>query len=252
MNQTDLIILAVYLISVYYVLLQAWYSILPISDSVIKHEGNLYDPESMQDFIDVKFKFERAYPFNKQPTQLEAEIINKSPTATLTIDWEKGSMRDFQGNDRRLIRLVDDLEKGDKGKIQAASTISPKRKISKLLLTAEDLLEANEADILVATKPIVDIQKLAADQKVRPEDIEKDKAKLEAAAARIRKLRGIYQNFITMKEPLTFSVRFQVQITNIIEGARKDLWGFVDCNFTISHARTTRRDQLPWNPPKKK
>jgi hypothetical protein len=250
MTQTDLIILAVYLISVYYVLSQAWYSILPISKAVVKHEGNRYDPESMQDFVDVKFNLAKTYDFDKQPSQLETEVINKSPTATLTIDWEKGALRDFQGNDRRLIRLVEGMEKGDKGKIQAPSTISPKRKISKIQLTAEDLLEANEEGVLVATKPIVDIPKLNADQKARPEDIEKDKSKLEAAANKIRKLREIYQNFLKMKEPLTFSVRFQVQITNIIEGAKKDLWGFVDCNFTISHARTTRREQLPWIPKK--
>ena len=241
MNNTDLIILAIYLISIYYVLLQAWESIPVVSTAVIKHEGNLYDYEALKDFIDVKFKVDGVYAFTQQPTQLATTVSNKSSTATITIDWEKGSLRNFQGGDRRLVRITEGMQKGDQSKVHASSTISPKRGIS-VILTAEDLLEADAEDRLSATKPIVDILKLKQDQSASPKD--------KGDADRIQTLKGIYGNFMGMKEPLRFSLRFPLQITNIVEGSKKDFWGFVDCNFSISHARTTRLDQLPWNPKK--
>ncbi|MFM7427801.1 MAG: hypothetical protein ACKO7W_22845 [Elainella sp.] len=250
MNQTDLIILTVYLISVYYVLRQAWYSIPIISNTVIKHEGNVFDYEALKDFLDIKFNLGKSYPLNQQLTQLETTISNKSNTATLTIDWEKGSLTNFQGGDRRLFRLIEGMQKGDQAKIQASSTISPRRSL-KVNLTAEDLLEAKEDGGLSATKQIVNIEQLAKDQAAKPDPNEKDKAKIKAAQEKIQKLKTIYKNFMDNKEPLKFSVRFPIQITNISEGAKRDSWGFVDCNFSISHVRTNRRDQLPWNPPKK-
>ena len=243
MNQTDLIILAIYLISIYYVLRQAWESIPVVSTAVIKHEGNVYDYEALKDFIDVKFKIDGSYAFTKQPTQLPTTVSNKSSTATITIDWERGSLRNFQGGDRRLVRIIDGMQKGDQSKVQASSNISPKRSLS-VILTAEELLEANAEDQLSATKPIVDIPKLAQDQAAKPKD--------KGDAERIQKLKAIYSDFIGMKEPLKFSLRFPLQITNIVEGSKKDFWGFVDCNFSISHSRTTRLDQVPWNPKPKK
>jgi hypothetical protein len=236
MNQTDLIILAVYLVSVVYVLRQAWNSIE--ERTVIKHSGNVFDYEGLKDFIDVSFKFDGYYPFNKQPTKLAATIVNKSPTATITVDWEKGSLRTWQGNDRRLIRLIEGMQEGDKAKVQAPSTISPKRSLG-VTLTSEDLLTADkETNVLSATKPMVDVQKLKADKDAKPKD-SKD-------AERIQKLRNIYTKFITLQEPLKFSLRLPLQITNIIEGSKKDMWGFVDCNFTVSYI--PRISQVPWNP----
>lgn len=242
MNQTDLIILTVYLICVAYVIRQAWNSLE--ERSVIKHEGNVFDYETLKDFIDVKFKFDDFYAFSNQPTKLATTIENKSPSATVTVDWEKGSLRNFQGGDRRLIRLVDGMQEGDKSKPQASSTISPKRSLG-VTLTAEDLLEPDSDKVLKATKPIVDVEKLAKDRAAKPKPGDKKDED------RIQKLKTIYSNFMMMSEPLKFSLRLPVQITNIVEGAKKDMWGFVDCNFTVS--RKPRIDQVPWNPkPKKK
>lgn len=242
MNQTDLVILAVYLISIYYVLLQAWESIPIVLSTVIKHEGNLYDYEALKDFVDVKFKIDGAYGFDKQPAQLPATVSNKSSTATITVDWERGSLRNLQGGDRRLVRVIDGMQKGDQSQVQANSSISPKRSLG-VVLTAEDLLEANaETGLLSATRPIVDVQKLAQDQAAKPKD--------KADAERIQKLKKIYGDFLAGKEPLRFSLRLPLQITNIIEGSKKDIWGFVDCNFSVSYARKTRLDQMPWNPKK--
>lgn len=241
MTSTDLIIVTVYLICIYYVILQAWNSLE--EQTVIKHVGNVFDYETLKDFLDVKFKFDDFYAFSKQPAKLATTIQNKSPSATITVDWEKGALRDFQGNDRRLLHLVPGLLEADKAKAQTPSTISPRRSIA-VDLTAEGLVTADaETKVLSATKPIVDVEKLAQDKDAKPKD-KKD-------AERIQKLKTTYSNFMAMREPLTFSLRLPLQITNIVEGSRKDMWGFVDCNFTVS--RKPRIDQVPWNPkpPKK-
>ncbi|NJO78453.1 MAG: hypothetical protein HC827_07945 [Cyanobacteria bacterium RM1_2_2] len=239
MTSTDLIIVTVYLICIYYVILQAWNSLE--ERTVIKHVGNVFDYETLKDFLDVKFKLDDFYAFSKQPAKLAATIQNKSPSATITVDWEKGALRDFQGNDRRLLHLVPGLQEA--AKAQTPSTISPKRSFS-ATLTAEGLVTADdETKELRATKPIVDVEKLAQDKNAKPKD-KKDEEK-------IQKLKTTYSNFMAMREPLTFSLRLPLQITNIVEGSKKDMWGFVDCNFTVS--RKPRIDQLPWNPkpPKK-
>jgi hypothetical protein len=241
MTPTDLIILSVYLICIYYVILQAWNSLE--ERTVIKHEGNVFDYETLKDFLDVKFKFDDFYAFSKQPTKLTTTIENKSPSATITVDWEKGALRNFQGGDRRLLRLVSGMLETDKTKAQTPSTISPKRNIS-ADLTADDLVTADaETKVLSATKPLVDIEKLAQDKNAKPKD-KKDEE-------RIQKLKTAYGNFMSGTAPLTFSLRLPLQITNIVEGSKKDLWGFVDCNFSVS--RKPRIDQVPWNPkpPKK-
>ncbi|MBF2048223.1 MAG: hypothetical protein IGS54_12810 [Elainella sp. C42_A2020_010] len=236
MNQTDLIILAVYLVFIVYVLRQAWNSIE--ERTVIKHVGNSFDYEGLKDFVDVNFKFDGYYSFDKQPSKLATTIVNKSPTATIIVDWEKGSLRTWQGGDRRLIRLIDGMQEGDKAKVQASSTISPKRSLS-VTLTSEDLLTVDkETSELRPTKPMVDIRKLQADKDAKPKD-KKD-------SERIQKLRDIYANFTSRREPLKFSMRLPLQITNIIEGTKKDMWGFIDCNFTVSYI--PRISQVPWNP----
>lgn len=244
MTPTDLIIVTVYLICIYYVILQAWNSLE--ERTVIKHVGNVFDYETLKDFLEVKFKFNDFYPFSKQPTTLATTIENKSSTATITVDWEKGALRNFQGGDRRLLHLVSGLQEADKAKPQTPSTISPKRNIS-ATLTADTLVTADaETKALSATKPIVDIEQLAKDKDAKPKD-PKDKKEVE----KIQKLKTTYSNFMAMKEPLTFSLRLPLQITNFVEGSKKDMWGFVDCNFTVS--RKPRIDQVPWNPkpPKK-
>ena len=92
---------------------------------------------------------------------------------------------------------------------------------------------------------MVDIEKLAKDKDAKPKPNDKKDED------RIQKLKDTYNNFIAMREPLRFSLRLPLQITNIIEGSKKDMWGFVDCNFSVT--RIPRISQVPWNPkPKKK
>lgn len=245
MNQTDLIILAVYLICVYYVVRQAWDSLE--DRTVIKHDGNVFDYEPLKDFVKIEFGFkdDQRFKFSEQPTQLATTITNLSRTATITIDWNRGSLTNFDGGDRPLAKITDTLQKSDLEK-QSPETILPKGK-REFKLTAAGLLEEetnedSETKVMKPKKPIVDILKLKADKDQKPKD-KKDEEK-------IQKLKNTYANFYEMKEPLKFSLRLALQITNVFEGSKKDYWGFVDCNFSVS--RTPLIEYVPWNPPSKK
>ncbi len=243
MSQTDLIILTVYLICVFYVIRQAWDNLE--EQTMIKNVENKFDPDSLKDIIKIEFKFKDdvRIKFPDQPKQLETTIANQSRTAVITIDWDRGSLTNFDGGDRKLVKVTDTLQKSDLAK-QSTDTILPKGKRD-FKLTAEGLLEEDaETKVMQPKKPIVDIEKLAQDKNAKPKPGDKKDE------ARIQNLKNIYGNFIDMRDPLRFSLRLPLQVTNYIDGSKKDIWGFVDCDFTIS--RTPRIEYVPWNPKPKK
>ncbi|MCU0527711.1 MAG: hypothetical protein MUF72_23175 [Elainella sp. Prado103] len=240
MSQTDLIILAVYSICVYYVVRQAWDSLE--DRTMIKHEGNVFDYEPLKDFIKIEFGFkdDQRYRFSDQPIQLATTITNLSRTATITIDWNRGFLTNFDGGDRPLAKITDTLQKSDIGK-QSPETLLPKSK-REFKLTASGLLEEDgETKVMKPKQPLIDILKLRSDKDQKPKD-KKDEP-------RIQKLKNTYANFYEMREPLKFSLRLALQITNVFEGGKKDYWGFVDCNFSV--ARTPLIEYVPWNPARK-
>lgn len=242
MSQTDLIILTVYLICVFYVIRQAWDNLE--EQTMIKNVKTKFDPESLKDIIKIDFKFkdDARIKFTDQPKLLETSIANQSRTAVITIDWDRGSLTNFDGGDRRLIKVTDTLQKSEMSK-QPIDTILPKGKRD-FKLSAEGLLEEDsDTKIMKPKKPIVDIEKLAQDKSAKPKPGDKKDAE------RIQKLKNTYGNFIEMQDPLKFSLRLPLQVTNFVDGGKKDTWGFVDCDFTIS--RTPRIEYVPWNPKKK-
>lgn len=227
MTQTDLIILAVYLICIFYVIRQAWNSL--DERTKITNVGNQFDYDPLKDFIKIEFKFreDARFKFSEQPQILETTVSNSSRTATITIDWDRGSLTNFDGSDRRLIRLTDNLQKADIAK-QTIDTILPKGRREFKLAPEASLKENPDTEIMEPTAPIIDVQKLAKDKDAKP------------------KLKDTYRNFMEMREPLKFSLRLPLQITNVTEGGKKEIWGFVDCDFTV--ARMPRIEHVPWNP----
>lgn len=249
MNQTDLIIVTIYLICVAFVIYRAWDSLE--DQTMIKNVENRFDYERLADFVKIEFKFkdDTRYGFSSQPNQLETTISNLSRNAILIIDWDRGSLTNFDNSDRRLIRLTDNLQPSDIVK-QTPDTILPKGKRD-FKLTAESLLQEEaksvddaETKILKPDKPIIDIQKLAEDKSKKPKPGDKKEAE------KIQKLKDTYANFYRKREPLKFSLRLPLQVTNFDEGNKKDIWGFLDSDFTVT--RTPRIEYIPWNPKKKK
>lgn len=242
MSQTDLIILTVYLICVFYVIRQAWDNLE--EQTVIKNAENKFDPESLKDIIKIEFKFkdDMRFKFPNQPQVLETAIANQSRSAVITIDWDRGSLTNFDGGDRPLVKVTDTLQSSDLNK-QSIDTILPKGKRD-FKLSAKGLLKEDaDSKIMKPDKPIIDIEKLASDKNAKPKPGDKKDAE------RIQKLKNTYGNFIEMRDPLKFSLRLPLQVTNYVDGSKKDIWGFVDCDFTIS--RTPRIEYVPWNPKKK-
>ncbi|MBF2076810.1 MAG: hypothetical protein IGS50_24040 [Synechococcales cyanobacterium C42_A2020_086] len=247
MSQTDLILLVVYLLSVAYVLYQAFQSLEEKTMITLVGKPE-FDPEFLQDYVKLEFGFkdDQRFKFEEQPKQLEATIKNSARTATITIDWDKGSLTSFDGNDRRVIRFVDNLQSSDLSKAQVSTTIMPKGSVTVKLVPEKNFKPNAESGALEPSTPIVDVvglrEEVIANRRKRPKT-EKDKAKFE-------KLETTYTNFMTMREPLKFSLRLPLQVTNIAEGSKKDYWGFVECFFTVS--RAPLKEQIPWNPKKSK
>lgn len=202
-----------------------------ISTTVIKHESTLFDQEVLQDFVNIKFRIEGVFALNEQPSRLPTIIENKSSTATIIIDWDRGTLNNFWGISHRLVRLVDSMEKGSLDESQTISIISPKRSLG-VSLSADNLLEFDpKTNLLSCTKPIVDVEKLEKDKDAEPRDKQDEE--------RIQKLKNAYNNFVTKQEPLKFTLRLPLQITNI-ESSKQDVQGFAYCNFSVSLGRAAR------------
>jgi hypothetical protein len=243
MNQTDLIIVTIYLICVAFVIYRAWDSLE--DQTMIKNVENRFDCEPLKDLIKAEFKFKDdvRYGFSKQPNQLEVTISCQLKTAMVIIDWDRGSLTNFDGGGRRLIRITDGLQKADLIK-QTPDTVLPTGKRD-FKLTAEGLLEEDpETKVMKPGKPIIDVQKLAEDRTKKPKPGDKKEAE------KIQKLKDTYANFYYKREPLKFSLLIPLQITNFVDCNKKDMWGFLECDFTVT--RTPRIEYIPWNPKKKK
>jgi hypothetical protein len=240
MNQTDLIILAVYFISIAYAVSQAVNSLE--NRTVVKVTGTVYEPEGLTEYVDIKFKFkdDDRYKFSEQPKILSTTIVNKSNTASVSVIWDNSAITDYDGRIRRVIRLAPDMQPQDLPKPQVPSVIPPSRSLSADLAPEEVMKSDPDTDKLKPQRPIVDINQLEEAQGKKPKDSKE--------AEKIQKLKEMYNGFIQMLKPLEFSLYLQLQVTNLVEGAKKDTWGFFRCTFTV--AKTPRIEYVPWNPKK--
>ncbi len=167
MNELDIFILAIYLITVAYILYQAinalenqtkfWFDKDELSQNLEKH--------GLKDQIEVDLKFEKRYLLSddaaqdKQPKELSLNIKNKSDEP-LYVDWDHSTLTDMGGRSRRVIRMTPSkrLELSQK---QVPSVVGPGQSLSEKI-TAEDLLEYDkETQLLSAQKPLIDIPGLA-------------------------------------------------------------------------------------------
>ena len=228
MNQTDLIILVVYLLVITYVIYQAINSLEAQTiirfdraalEQVLKQE-KIADI-SLNNFIDISFSTQGRFKFSEQPATLGAIIQNRSNTATVTIDWDNSSITNHIGRVRRVIRLVPNLQPSDLSEPQVKSTIPPSRSLQ-VTLVPEDILKPNDDKTGVVPKGAI----------VSMAEVEKDK--------------GTYAKFIDRQTALQFTLRLLFQIINVTDGAKREYWCFVPCTFVIE--KIPLMDYLPWNP----
>ncbi|WP_088891705.1 hypothetical protein [Leptolyngbya ohadii] len=229
MNQTDLIILTVYLISITYVIYQAINSLE--AQTIIKFEKGaltqVLSEETIADqplsqFLDINFSFKGRYGFSSQPATITGVIANKSATATIAIDWDSSSITNFAGKVRRVIHLIPDLTPDSLSEPQIKSTIPPGRSLQ-ATLAPEDLVKPNDdRTTLVAKGAIVDL------------------GQVEKADA------GRFALFNEREANLQFTLRLLFQIINIADGAKREYWAYVPCLFTIEKA--SLMEYFPWLP----
>jgi hypothetical protein len=229
MNQTDLIILAVYLISIAYVVYRAIDSleeqtIVQFDRAALTQvlsEENIADVPLNQ-FIDINFSFKGRYGFSSQPATVTGVFQNKSATATIAIDWDSSSITNFAGKVRRVIHLIPDLTPDSLSEPQIKSIIPPGRSLQ-AVLAPEDLVKPNDdRTTLVAKGAIVDLKQV------------------EKADA------GRFAQFSEREATLQFTMRLLFQIVNITDGAKREYWAYVPCTFIIEKA--SLMEYFPWLP----
>ena len=229
MNQTDLIILAVYLISIANVIYRAVDSLE--EQTIIRFDKAALAQElseqriadtPLSQFLDINFSFKGRYNFSDQPATVTGIIQNKSATATIAIDWDSSSMTNFAGKVRRVIHLIPDLTPDSLSEPQIKSTIPPGRSLQ-AVLTPEDLVKPNaDRTTLVAKGAIIDL------------------AQVEKANA------GQFALFSERQASLKFTARLLFQIVNIADGAKREYWAYVPCQFIIEKA--SLMEYFPWLP----
>ncbi|MGJ3246830.1 MAG: hypothetical protein ACFE0I_12235 [Elainellaceae cyanobacterium] len=226
MDQLDIFVLAVYLITVAYILSKAKDSLEQAKASDQKTRISLNQEQLSQELerrglsnhIAIHLNFDGSYflsddpSADKQPKTLSLSVINNSNDA-IYIDWDRSSLTDLRGRSRRVIRLVS-YKSLDLSYPQVFSTVGPGQTLSEKI-TAEDLLERNaETETLEATKPLIDIQGLKKSNS------------------------GLYNDFMAEKKPLTYYLCLVLRMPDPADPVRGDRLYNVRCEIQVH--------KLPW------
>lgn len=246
MNQTDLIIVAVYLICVAYVIRQAWDSLedrTKIEFDAAAYKTQLETPQgdiTPNNYVEVEFEIKptQRFEFSKQPKKLTTTIKNKSRTSTLLVDWDRSVLTNYENTARRVIRLSSSLE--DIPESQPPSSIRPGQNIKEDLATDKMLKVDKEKQSVELDKPIVDLEEL------QTEAHKEGPFTTERQALRAERLADMYYSFLYRTKPLEFSLSLQFQVEEIKAGERKRYWFYLPFKFTVS--RAYRKEYIPWNP----
>lgn len=248
MNDTDLIILVIFLICITYVLRLVIESldkqtrfVFEKKDLEAELDAKTFEETKLKDIVDIDFKFEDRYKFSDQAKLLNLTIKNKSKNVHIYADWDKSTLTNYENPSRRVIRLNSDKQLTSTNLpigSQLANPITPGTNFS-VPITAEDVIAKNiEANVLAPAKPLVDLDDLdkrANDKKKKPS----------------KELKDMNSKFKSREAPLEFSLRLMVRMAQLDETGKigtpeyqYPLW----CKFKIQNMHWW--DQLPWNPKK--
>ncbi len=105
----NLLVLTVYLIIVALTFSKAVESLE--SQVVIEGNSNFLDEQleeqELKELLEIKFKLPPSYQISDFK-HLAFNLKNKSENSSIDIDWDRSSIRDFEGGGRRAIRVLDD------------------------------------------------------------------------------------------------------------------------------------------------
>lgn len=226
LTDLDVLILAVYLISVSYVLYQAVQSLddqITVRFNQESFNQQLQDRD-LQDLLSVQFKFDNRYKFD-QLKELAISVQAKSKDCPIYVDWDRCSLGDFDGRSRRVIRLTPDMQL-DLSQPQVFSPIAPGNTL-KEKITVEDILRPKLGGGLEIGTPLIDINKLSKGSEQQ---------------------KRLFSNFMSHRISLHFSLRLALRILDVRDGIGGDRIHVLSCEFTVSKVPWT--DALPFNPKK--
>jgi hypothetical protein len=221
-QQLDLIIVAVYLVSVVLVMFQA---INSVEDQTIIsfNKGALtqqLEEQNLKDIVDINVKFDGKYKYDSQPKELAITVENKSKNKAIEVDWDRSAII-TGGRARRMIRFAPD-KRIDLSQRQVFSMVTPGLSLQEKV-TAEDLLKVDATtSTYEVSGPIVDIAKMkqGAEGK-KPGD----------------KARTAYEDFASLKTSVRFSMRLVMRIYDLM-GEESDRLYSLTCDFEIK--------KVPW------
>lgn len=167
MNDKNLLILTVYLICVTYVFYRMIKSIDKQLDIQLDRDylDIQLEAQGLKDIIALTFKLKEQYE-PEQLRELPIIIENKSEVASISIDWDRSSLTDFDergryataSRTRRVIRLIPGMTP-DLLPAQVVSVIAPEQAL-KESITAEDVLQRNALGTLEIASPLFNPDKL--------------------------------------------------------------------------------------------
>ena len=115
------------------------------------------DAQGIKEIIALTFKLKEQYEPEKL-RELPIIIENKSETASISVDWDRSSLTDFDERSRRVIRLIPGMTP-DLLPAQVVSVIAPEQAL-KESITAEDVLQRNALGTLEIASPLFNPDKL--------------------------------------------------------------------------------------------
>lgn len=245
---TDLIIIALFLITVVYVINRAIASVdnqtkvsAESKDLDTQLEEKTLGETKLKDLIKIKFllKPEDRFKFSDQPKTLGITIENTSNKTSrpvdVYVDWDKSTVTDYGNASRRVIQLNSSKQVSDVNppKFQVPSPVPPGNSLT-VDITAEPLLGFDkDKGIWEPKKPILDVLGL------------KDRAKNPKTP---KEVKDKWKAFDYRDKPLEFSLRLMLAIDDLTDNVTTRYTYVFWCKFLVKNMHWS--DQLPWTPKK--
>lgn len=223
MNNTDLLLLTIYILCVTYVLYQI---INSFNDEFTinlekKDLEQQLDDLKLNDRVEISFKFDKRYEFDKLK-DFGVNVKNKSKEHPVFVDWNMSSVTDLDGKARRVTRLIAGNSL-DLFQEQALSPVPPGTTMKEKVVAEDMLARKGDDGPMEVSKTLVDLTKPK-----KPGDPLKR-----------------YLDFVAMQRTLEISLSLMVRFV----GDGSPATGYpipINCKFVLT--KLDWKAGLPWNP----
>lgn len=223
MNNTDLLLLTIYILCVTYVLYQIVNSFNDEFTIVLEKKDldKQLEDLKLNDRVEVSFKFDKRYEFDKLK-EFGVNVKNKSKEHPVFVDWNMSSVTDLDGKARRVTRLIAGNSL-DLFQEQALSPVPPGTTMKEKVVAEDMLARKGDDGPMEVSKTLVDLSKPK-----KPGDPLKR-----------------YLDFVAMQRTLEISLSLMVRFV----GDGSPATGYpipINCKFTLR--KLDWKAGLPWNP----